>query len=108
LPCKYAGHGRRIQRYRDGAHTFDLRFRHELHAASVCLRFAFEDWFGPGVRSCDIVVVDSGGEMGVVVAASDDDDDGGEDSCYATILALIRDTAPEDRDRCRIFRHLRL
>jgi hypothetical protein len=62
------------------AHTLDLCFRHGRHAASVCLRFGFEDWFGSRLRFCD-VAVDSGGEMGVVVAASDDDDDHGEDSC---------------------------
>jgi hypothetical protein len=61
-------------------HTLDLRFRHGQHAASVCLRFGFEDWFGSGIRSCDLVI-DSRGELGVVVAASDDDDDGGEDLC---------------------------
>jgi hypothetical protein len=64
------------------AHTFDLRFRHELHAASVCLRFSFEDWVGPGVRVCS-VVVDSGDGRGVVVAVgnNNDNDDGGEYLC---------------------------
>jgi hypothetical protein len=57
------------------AHTFDLRFRHKLHAASVCLRFSFEDWVGPGVvRS---VVVDSGGGIGIVMAVGNDRDNGG-------------------------------
>jgi hypothetical protein len=63
------------------AHTFDLRFRHELHAASVCLRFSFEDCFGPGLV-CSIVV-DSGGEIDVVMAVgnNNDNDDGGEYLC---------------------------
>ena len=63
------------------ARTFDLRFRHRRHAASVCLRFGLEDWFGPGVRFCD-VVVDSADEPEVVVAVGDDDkEDDNEDPC---------------------------
>jgi hypothetical protein len=69
------------------AHTLDLRFRQGRHAASVCLRFSLEDWFGPGVRVCDdvvvIVVVESADESEVVVVVGDDDDndDDNEDSC---------------------------
>jgi hypothetical protein len=64
------------------AHTFDLRFRHELHAASVCLRFSLEDWFDPGVRVCDDDV-DSGDGRGVVVTVcnNNDNDGGGEYLC---------------------------
>ena len=53
------------------AHTFDLRFRHGLHAASVCLRFSHFD-FGSVARCC-VVAVDVGG--------SDDCEDDGGDSC---------------------------
>jgi hypothetical protein len=69
------------------AHTFDLRFRQGRHAASVCLRFSLEDWFGPGVRVCDdddddvavVVVVESADESEVVVVVGDDDDDKEDD-----------------------------
>jgi hypothetical protein len=66
------------------AHTLDLRFRQGRHAASVCLRFSLEDWFGPGVRVFDdVVVVDSADETEVVVVVGDDDDndDDNEDPC---------------------------
>lgn len=63
---------------RRGIHTLDLRFRHGRHAASVCLRFDFEESFGvSGVWDC--VVVLSGGEVGVVMA--EDDEDADEDEC---------------------------
>jgi hypothetical protein len=38
-----------LQLVAEEAHTLDLRWRHKRHAAGVCLRFGFEDWFGPGV-----------------------------------------------------------
>ena len=54
-----------------------MRFRHGRHAASVCLRFGFEDWLDrSGVEACD---VDDGGADETKVAVAADD----EESCEA-------------------------
>lgn len=62
-------------------HTFDLRFRHDRHAASVCLPLAFDGRLGFGLCVC-VVVAGGGGEIGVVMAVLDHDgDDDDDDSC---------------------------